>query len=752
MNIIFKKAIKDFRNLGWRSHLIIMTIILTLGGGLGLYYGIQGALPMMDNYFDDVDHADYIYQLSDDAWITQAQLDGLEYLDEVDEYTGRLFWTTSMTLPGQDEKKYVLLVGLDSNIDEPEVYEYNIQLGENFDKDETTTAVIDSLFAEKNKIDVGDEIEIDGLNNAKINILGICNAPEFVVMTSNPEYLFPIEGSMAVIFLAKNTLKNYIIEYFTAINATSPVDYTGLINYYKQVDYNNIAVTFKDDVSDGHDEMKEYLRVKCGLDIEKSEKFEDSYAYSLMKADVEDTGEIMMILLIFMALLGGIIVFVIFNRYVNSQKQQIGVLLGLGYTRKDILKYFLFNILVISVISIPIGIIVGFGLGYLMLSVMLAEITNLSILEIPFIFLPEVAYLGLTIGGLLIFFSTYFSIRKINKMVIAELIYDQAEVTRKIKKIKERKKSRNITNRLVFRNLFKNPKRLTFTVFAMMFSLLIVSSTQSLLDSMYYNIDRTYASEDSNIETTERWDLNVLFQTNVNLSSQNNLLEQIERIKNVDDVEIYTKGVVLAKAKGDKDDQNLILQGIDIANSEFHQFSWYGDKHDNSAPEDDDEIVISSVHANKLDKELGDKLTIKNAANIEFKFKIVGIHSELVVTPYVTLEAGQRVFHNELNLIDGLYIILDDDADKDEIIEKIYALDNIEVIHDAEEMNEKAYDFINNYSAVLYVIIFYTLLVSFFIVFYNSVMNIYDKNYEYGILRSLGYNKKSVFKIILIEN
>ena len=383
---------------------------------------------------------------------------------------------------------------------------------------------------------------------------------------------------------------------------------------------------------------------------------------------------------------------------------------------------------------------------------MLAEMANLSVLNFPFIFLPEVMYLGLTIGGLLVFFSTYFSIRKINKMVIAELIYEQSEVTRKIKKVKERKKSRNITNRLVFRNLFKNPKRLTFTVIAMTFSLLIVSSTESLLDSMYYNIDRTFAGEDSNIETTERWDLNVIFQTSVNLSKQNNLIAQIENIKGVNDVEVYTKGVILANAKGDKDDQNLILQGIDIANSDFHRFSWYGDKHDNSAPEDDDEIVISSVHAHKLDKELGDKLTIKNAANIEFKFKIVGIHSELVVTPYITLEAGQRVFHNGLDLVDGLYIILDDDADKDDIIEEIYDLDNIEVIFDAEEMNEKAYEFISNYSAVLYVIIFYTLLVSFFIVFYNSVMNIYDKNYEYGILRSLGYSKKSVFKIILIEN
>ncbi|GAJ18031.1 unnamed protein product, partial [marine sediment metagenome] len=87
----------------------------------------------------------------------------------------------------------------------------------------------------------------------------------------------------------------------------------------------------------------------------------------------------MMILLVFMALLGGIIVYIIFNRYVNSQKQQIGILLGLGYTRRDILKYFLFNVFIISIISIPLGIIVGFGLGYLMLNVMLAEMANLSV-------------------------------------------------------------------------------------------------------------------------------------------------------------------------------------------------------------------------------------------------------------------------------------------------------------------------------------------------------------------------------------
>ncbi|MFX1258107.1 MAG: hypothetical protein ACFFAN_09620, partial [Promethearchaeota archaeon] len=71
MNIILKKAIKDFKKLGWRSYLIIAVIILSLGGGLGLYYGIVAAIPMMNNYFDNVNHADYTYQLAEDTWITQ---------------------------------------------------------------------------------------------------------------------------------------------------------------------------------------------------------------------------------------------------------------------------------------------------------------------------------------------------------------------------------------------------------------------------------------------------------------------------------------------------------------------------------------------------------------------------------------------------------------------------------------------------------------------------------------------------------
>ncbi len=753
MGIILKKAINDFKNLGWRSYLIVITIILSLGGGIGIYYGIQATIPMMDLYYDEVNHADYTYQLSEETWITQSQLDELDDIKEVKDYTGRLLWTTSTQLKGQDERKYILLIGLDyieKDNGHPKVYDYTIREGDNFDpEDNNISVVIDEVFGKINNLDIGDKLKIDGLNGAELKITGYCNSPEFIMTTSNPEFLFPIRGSMAVIYLSKDTLKNYIVQYFIDYNSTITEDLTAQILYFQNKDYNNIAVTYKNDIKEGNKDVKDYLNEQ-GIYIEKSEAFEDSYAYKLIKADVSDTGEILRIMLFFMALLGAIIVYVIFNRYVYSQKQQIGIMLGLGYTKKDITRYFMFIIFLVILLSVPAGIVVGCALGYTITGEMMAEIVHVEMFYFPFLFLPEVIFLGLILGFLMVFLSTTFTVRKIRKKIIAELIYEQEEISQQVKKPKITEEPRSITTKLVYKNMFRNKKRLVFTIVAMTFSLLIVSSSESLLESLFYNVDKTFKREGSQIEASENWDLNVKFQTPVNLSNPDNICEKIEDMSKVEEITQYTSGLV--STKGEDEDLNLIIQGIDLKDSEVHQFTWQNPELENSAPQKDDEIAISSVHALKLDKELGDKIEIENAAGETHEFKIVGIHSELVMTIYITLYMGKEFLHNNSNFIDGVYVIVDDGADKEEIMQDIYDLDNIEIIFNVDIMNEKAKDFIATYAVVMRTISIYTFIVSFFIVFYNSVMNIYDKNYEWGIMRSLGYSKKQIFRTILIEN
>ncbi len=708
----------------------------------------------MESYFDAVSHADATFQLGENSLINQTDLDRLENIDEIDSFTGRLFWMTYTKLPDQKDYKTLLLVGLDEDIKWPKVYNYTIEAGKNFNQnDDNLSVVIDTEFAEINDLTIGDKIEVDGLNGAKLEIYGTCNAPEFLAATSNPEYLFPIEGSMTFLFLSKNTLKNYIIDYFTAINASSSEDMTNLIQLYKNSDYNNIAVTFKSDDShsEGMEAIKDYLENDYHAVIQKSEKFEDTYAYTLMNADLSDSTEFLMVMTILMFITGILIVYVIFNRYIQSQKQQIGILEALGYTKKDIMKYFLFNIIIISIVSIPIGIFVGFMFGYLMINIMITEFVNVAMFSFPFLFLPEQLWFGIIGGLLMIFLSIYIPVRRFKKKDIVTLIYQQTEIEYRIKKPKNtKKKTQFINGKLILHNAFRNKKRLALSIVAMTFSLLMVSSTQTTIDSFLYSINRTFKTEENRVEPTENWDLNVQFQNSLNLSISESIIDNIKDIEDIKNVVVYSKGIITVKGEEGKD---FLVLGIDLEkNDDIHHFTWKNKNEDNAIPTEDNEIVISSVYSVKFGKELGDTLTIKNAAENEFKFKIVGIHSDMVLAGYVTEEKGEKIFHNEQDFIDGLFVVLESGADKEKIIEDIYDLGNIETIFDSEELGPTMANYINDYTAVYNTLILYVFLVSFFVVLYNSVMNIYDKNYEYGILRSLGYSKRKIFKFILIEN
>ncbi|MHA2036833.1 MAG: hypothetical protein ACW98X_10390, partial [Promethearchaeota archaeon] len=334
MKVFHKKAFKDFRKFGWRSILIILILILSIGGSLGFIYVSFAADPWIESYFDNVNHADYVYQLEESTWMNQSVLDDLNQTNEVEDFTGRLFWKSSLKLEGQNEVKYVLLVGLDPLVDVPKVFNYALESGNNFNQNgNNLSIVLDSDFAKRNSLKKGDILNLSGLNDAELNISGFCNSPEFLMMTSNPEYSLPIKGSIAVAYLSKDTLKNYIIQYFEALNATTPEDMTPMIYYYKNVDYNNIAVTFEDNVtvSDGNLAVKSYLEDDRNISIETAEFFKDLRAYDEFHGNIQDAKQFTTIILIFMLLMGFFITFVIFSRYVYNQKQQIGTLMTFGY-------------------------------------------------------------------------------------------------------------------------------------------------------------------------------------------------------------------------------------------------------------------------------------------------------------------------------------------------------------------------------------------------------------------------------------
>ncbi|MBN1216253.1 MAG: ABC transporter permease [Candidatus Lokiarchaeota archaeon] len=755
MDFLLKKAYRDFNKLGWRKYLILGVISLCIGGSLAINYTISASLPMIDSYFNSANHADYTYQFNDNSWINSSQFNEIKNIPEIDKCTGRLIWSTSIKLAGQQDWKYVLLIGLNSTIDSPEVYKYFIRSGENFNQGSNNlSAVIDNSFFEKNQLELNQILNITSLNNASVQITGTFNSPEFLLPVSNPEFILPLEGSMGIIYLPQKTLKTYIIDHYTYLNNTTPVNYDSQILYLNLIDYNNIALTFKEDISlkNGDIAVQDYIKNNMGLDIYEAKNFYESFPYSYIKADLGESSEFMWIIQIFIALTGILVIYVVFNRYTHTQKQQTGILEALGYSKKQIYQYYSIIMIIIYSISIPIGIMIGFSIGYIMINVLLTEMANMHFFEFGFLFLPEVMYIGLITGGLIIFLSVYLPVRKIAKKDTSKLIYQKLELKYKKKqKIRfNRNNIKKISQKLPFKNAFRNKKRIVFSLLAITFSLLIVTSTQCMLDSMFSNIDTTFNNPNaSGNPPVENWDLNVQFQDSVNKSYFDSLVDKIENIIGIQNSLVYTKGIGIAEGK---ENRSLLIIGMDLNNSNIHNFKWKTKIREDIYPLADNEIIISSVEATKLGKNIGDILIIRNSTDQITSLEIVGIHRDLTLITYISETLGKILFHSSINLVDGIYLSLDSGADKENVKEQIYNLGNIEVIFDSEEMGKASTDYIENFFSVFYVLIYYTLAVVLIILIYNSIMNIYDKNYEFGILRSLGYSKRNIGKMIFIEN
>jgi ABC-type lipoprotein release transport system permease subunit len=306
--------------------------------------------------------------------------------------------------------------------------------------------------------------------------------------------------------------------------------------------------------------------------------------------------------------MGFFITFVIFSRYVYNQKQQIGTLMTFGYKKSDITQYFLRIFLLISLITIPLSIVIGYTIGWAILGAVVSNVANLSVSNLAFMFIPEIIYLGLGLVFLITFVSLYLPVISVKRTKVSDLVYGQSKTKFSIIRLRNSlKPKKRISSNLIHRNLFRHKKRLLFTTIAMTFSLLIISATQTIVDSMDYNVSRVFKSDNSNVQTNENWDLNIDFQNSINTSYINNTVDLVSDIQNIKEIQSYVKGLVTALGN---EDQIFLLVGFHLENSTVHHFTWDNEQSGSSLPTEEDEIVISRQHSAKLNKKVGDLINI----------------------------------------------------------------------------------------------------------------------------------------------
>ena len=426
----------------------------------------------------------------------------------------------------------------------------------------------------------------------------------------------------------------------------------------------------------------------------------------------------------------GIVMLMIFNNisnYIKENMKNLGALKAMGYTTKDLKKSLLLQFGILTIIGLGLGIICG----YLFMPI----ITNMLIAQsgIPYNLKFNIASTLITIIAISLFvlFIVMISIRKIKKIEPIIALRDGVE-NHNFKKnhIQLDKSKLSINASLSLKNMFKNIKQNIISFITIIFlSFLMVSAV-----TMYQNFSRepklsllTFEIADGIVEVDN--DIKEEFVNDLNNDKD---------IKNFK----YLTGYMMH----DKDFSPFVVYILEDANKINNKDNCYKGRY----PKHDNEIAISGKYAKENGYNIGDEIEYQ-VGNKKYSYLITGFiqttnnSGREAILSYDG--AKQLINIDELNPV----YYFDSNVKASEIIDKYNAKygDKIMATIDFQELiKSQISTFVGIANLMVIVISIISGCIIVLVLYLLMKSMIYDRRYEYGILKALGYKTKD----LIIQN
>jgi len=160
----------------------------------------------------------------------------------------------------------------------------------------------------------------------------------------------------------------------------------------------------------------------------------------------------------------------------------------------------------------------------------------------------------------------------------------------------------------------------------------------------------------------------------------------------------------------------------------------------------DRQIIISQDLRDKLDAKIGDALVVKRNRNY-FSCELVGITAEIIIgqcmVPYRT---AQEIL-GYLDEATGVYVQTASDTVADALYQKEY----VGKVTLKNQLVDSFLQVMNEIMLIVYVATAISIFMALMFIFASVVLSITEQEGEYAILKSIGYGKKSLAKIIFCE-
>ena len=482
-----------------------------------------------------------------------------------------------------------------------------------------------------------------------------------------------------------------------------------------------------------HDALRELSDAQ--LEIDKMEgkwivlDRNSHYSYRDYGACADRMDGIAKVFPVFFFLVAALVCMTTMTRMVDEQRNEMGTLKALGYSKLQIASKYIIYALIASIL----GSILGCSLGMYLFPTVIFNAWNTlyNIDQIKFLFQPGLILLASgSVTGITLLATLYSIYSELIEMPSQLMRPKAAKAGKKIllERISFIWKRLSFLRKVTARNIFRYKKRFFMTIIGIAGCSALLVAGFGINDSISDIVNQQY---------------NVIYHYDATVSAKTSeITSQIKSLKGVKDV--YEEDHLAVTTKIENKDISTTVHIISN-DKKFKDFCtlFNGNKEFDL---DDSSVLISQKMATKLNKKAGDTIKIKDANNKVIKAKIKGVFTNYVGHHIYASESLYKSWNTNAKTT-HIYLIKSKKTTKKferNLGNKIMNIDGVQSVTFYSSLQKNFKDMIKSISYIVVVLVISAACLAFVVLYNLSNVNISERKREIATIKVLGFTRKEV--------
>ena len=703
MSALRRKLRRDLRRAKWQFSAVTVMVILGVTFFVGLYGSMANLRSSIDRTYADLHFADVTVSFQ------AAPADIVRAIGEalgVDRIEGRLNLEVPTTFAGGNGDVIAGRILSLPAPSRPAVNDILVTDGAYFSNASAKEFIAEKAFAVHHGLRVGDTVRIETpIGPQEGRIVGIAVSPEYLwPARSAPEHMPEVLRRWGVLF--------------APYEAIAPLFGLG-------GSVNEVAFTVRAG-ADGEAVGREIQTLLEPYGVYAIVPRAQQPSQAILDTMVGALDSLSLVFPLFFLVIVALSTYALLSRLVHAQRGQIGVLLALGFSRRDVLVHYLSFALLVALIGSLAGIALGYALAFPVTDLFAGQVSLPLIYKEP---RWDVMAAGVALSVAFAATAGILPAYRASRERPADTMRGEAprSPARTASHREARRSAVRVVRRLPLRQLKRNPVRSAFTVVALALAGSLIIVPFGFLDAM----DAAIATQ----TRTMNYDLVARLYRPMPMNAS----EPIGSWPGIAAVEPFVAAPLVLQAG--EATFNVVLYGIRAESEAIRLFSRAGDR---VFPSEGG--ILLSVIYEKRGLRAGDTVTVG-----PIEGRINGFVNDLSSNGYLPIENFQAGLGMD-GLFNGLYIRLESASSEETVRASLYASLPVWAVASTAKSIQDTNDMLRLYYAFIGLIVAFGMALAAAIVFNAVTINVLERNREIATMRTIGMKGGAIARMITTEN